>query len=153
MRKYVYIGLGGFLGALLRYQIEQMIIATAYHYFPIVTLGINLSGAFLLAVMMSISIGEDQQHLHELRLGVTSGFLGAYTTFATMCRESISLMQFENYLTGMAYLVLSTVIGFCLARLGLFLVQKRTDRRISRQFALSSTMVEQANLAVNNEGK
>nr|WP_243121164.1 CrcB family protein [Clostridium autoethanogenum] len=49
MKKYIYIGIGGFLGAILRFALENVKVSTYLSLIPINTLFINITGAFILA--------------------------------------------------------------------------------------------------------
>jgi fluoride ion exporter CrcB/FEX len=52
----------------------------------------NVLGAFALAFILTIAF-EIWTFDSDIRLGVTTGFLGAFTTFSTLCKETVGLMQ------------------------------------------------------------
>lgn len=110
MKKYIFIGIGGFLGAICRVLIENIHI---YHYkelIPLNTLIINVSGSFLLALLLTIAL-EIWEIDESIRLGIATGFLGGYTTFSTLCKEGISLFSRGDYFSGLTYVTMSTVLG------------------------------------------
>lgn len=118
MRKYVFIGLGGILGAILRYYIKNIHI---YHYegvLPLNTLIVNLTGSFLLALILTIAL-KVLEFDSDIRLGIGTGFLGAYTTFSTMCKETVSLINRGCYYSAAAYLIASAVLGLGFAYFGI----------------------------------
>ncbi|MPM28144.1 putative fluoride ion transporter CrcB [bioreactor metagenome] len=137
MRKYIFIGCGSFLGAVLRYVVRGMELQSFLGRIPTGTLVINLSGAFLLAFLLTAAL-EVWTVDSDLRLGLTTGFLGAYTTFSTLCKESAGLINSGDYGSAAAYLTLSAVLGLgfaylgCLAarKLALSLSGKREKRKI-----------------------
>ena len=100
----LYIGVGGFLGANARYFVSLGIGAISGRNFPFGTLIINVSGSFLLAVFLAWV--AKQVHFEEaVRLLVTVGFFGAYTTFSSFANETIALFQDGNWLAGALYIV------------------------------------------------
>ncbi len=128
MRKYIYIGIGGFFGAILRYLIRAMQIENYNGQFPINTLVINLTGCFLLAVILTLAL-EVLEISSCLRLGISTGFIGAFTTFSTLCKEISTLAFQEYYLTAFAYALISIGAGLAFSYLGYCLAW----RIISRQ--------------------
>ncbi|WPC43675.1 fluoride efflux transporter CrcB [Clostridium sp. JS66] len=123
MKKYIFIVLGGMLGAMLRYRIEHIHI---YHYkeiVPINTLMINISGSFVLALVLTIAF-EIWQFSSDLRLGIATGFLGAYTTFSTMCKETVNLMKQGDYYSSISYIGFSTMLGLAAAYFAIILARE-----------------------------
>lgn len=119
MKKYIFIGIGGALGAILRFVIKNM---NLFHYngaFPVNTLMINISGSFVLALILTIFF-EIWRFNNNIRLGIAVGFLGAYTTFSTMCKETVQLLQKGMYISALSYITLSVLLGLLFASLGTF---------------------------------
>lgn len=90
MKKYIYLGLGGLFGAVLRMIIKNSDKFMYKEVFPLDTLIVNILGCFLIALFMNICI-ELVEIDPDLRLGIASGFIGALTTFSTVCKEIVSL--------------------------------------------------------------
>ncbi|MFL0266700.1 fluoride efflux transporter CrcB [Candidatus Clostridium radicumherbarum] len=117
MRKYIFIGLGGILGAILRYYIKNIQL---YHYngaFPLNTFIINITGSFLLAFILTAALlikGFDS----DIKLGIGTGFIGAYTTFSTMCKETALLITSGYFVSAACYILLSIILGLGAAYLG-----------------------------------
>jgi CrcB protein len=131
MRKYTLIALGGMLGAILRYVIRNIHI---YHYkeiIPINTLLINVSGSFLLALILTIAF-EIFEFDSDLRLGIATGFLGAYTTFSTLCKETVNLMQQGNYYSSISYIGFSTMLGLASAYFGVILAREVVSKLVDK---------------------
>lgn len=85
------IGVGGFIGAIMRYIIGGW-IQNGYMYFPAGTLGVNFIGSFLLGFLMYLS--EYQGFFtEEGRIFLTIGVLGAFTTMSTFSYESFKLLE------------------------------------------------------------
>lgn len=117
MKKYIYIGLGGVLGAMLRFVIEGIQTSGLKVDIPINTLLINIAGSFLLALIFTIRYGVFHKN-DNIKLGITTGFLGAFTTFSTMCKEAVRLVNQGNAGTAFIYIGLSTIIGLSAAYFG-----------------------------------
>lgn len=117
MRKYVLIGSGGFLGAILRYLIKGIDVFNHPIPIPLATLVINLSGTFLLAFILTAAF-EAWEIDPDVRLGIATGFLGAFTTFSTLCKETAVLLLGGNYLSAATYIAVSIMLGLASAFLG-----------------------------------
>ena len=91
MRKYIYISIGGALGAVFRLAIENVHIWNYNESIPLNTLIINIAGSFILALFLTAAY-EVMEVDADLRIGLSTGFLGAFTTFSTLCKETVSLM-------------------------------------------------------------
>jgi fluoride exporter len=120
MSLWLLVGLGGFVGAILRYWISGW-IQSGFVAFPIGTLAVNFLGSLLLALIMYASeyrglFGE------ETRVFLTIGVLGSFTTMSTFSFESMKLLeQSEHILFG---LNLVGTVSLCLLAiyLGKFLI-------------------------------
>jgi CrcB protein len=93
MLQVLWIGLGGFVGAILRYAVSggvQQILRNSA--FPFGTLAVNLIGSFIFGWL---TIYADQSCLlsNESRAFLFVGFLGAFTTFSTFGNDSYSLLN------------------------------------------------------------
>lgn len=103
----------GALGTLARYGLQGLVQARAGSSFPAGTLLVNLVGCFLLGGIAEYAM----THLSvppEWRIGITVGFLGAFTTFSTFTFEAVRLMQDGEWWRGWAY-ILASVMGGMLA--------------------------------------
>ena len=95
MKILLCIGLGGFFGAIARYGLSAIVHALAdsrVGSFPIGTLVVNLLGCLLLGFCAHLISGRFAIS-HELGIGMTVGFLGAFTTFSTFAHESLLLAR------------------------------------------------------------
>lgn len=117
MKNYIYIGAGGFLGALSRFLLKQVVIFSYGGSLPINTLIINVTGSFILSFLL-FGAADVLELKEEVKLGVATGFLGAYTTFSTLCRESSAMLSRGNYSAFLCYVFISTLLGLLSAALG-----------------------------------
>lgn len=109
----VLIGIGGFLGAVFRYQISRW-GSNLKSSFPYATLLVNLLGSFLLGLL----VGVEANHNSKLMIGV--GFLGAFTTFSTFQFEVVQLWK-KDKRKSLIYMFTSYIGGVLLAGLGMIL--------------------------------
>jgi CrcB protein len=101
------VGIGGFIGATLRYVLGGW-IQNSFVSFPVGTLTINTIGSFFLGLIMYFS---EYQGLFsdQARIFLTIGILGAFTTLSTFGYESFRLLD-DSKLMLMAINVVSTVL-------------------------------------------
>ncbi|MCX7921908.1 MAG: CrcB family protein [Clostridia bacterium] len=120
MRKYIFIGLGGFLGAVSRSAAKHLSLFDTNLRFPASTLIINLTGSFILAMFLTLILEKIFKLDEDLHLGISTGFLGAFTTFSTLCKEGFELINNGSPATAASYLLLSIVFGYLSVLLGVF---------------------------------
>jgi CrcB protein len=91
MKEALWVGLGGFLGANARYLLGGWVATRLSPAFPYGTFVVNISGSFILGLVM----GALEGHVLSpaVRLSVAIGFVGAYTTFSTWTYETIQLIE------------------------------------------------------------
>src|SRR5699024_2416548 len=90
-------GIGGMLGTSLRYFISIWVQDT-YSFFLFPTFTVNLTGAFLLSFLLFLPITKEKVPPFILT-GVTTGLLGAYTTFSTFTLEMIQLAETHLFIS------------------------------------------------------
>ncbi len=130
MKTYIYIGAGGFAGAVVRYLVKGLSADGADFIIPVHTLTVNLLGAFALAFILTAAL-ELRDFDADLRLGLSAGMMGALTTFSTLCRETVELMRAGSAFEAVSYMLLSVLAGFVCAWGGMHLARKlgRTLRK------------------------
>lgn len=109
LRQAIFIGAAGFVGAILRFFVSSAVAFAAPRNFPYGTLTVNVSGCFLLAAFLTLF--RDRAAADGLRLAVTVGFLGAYTTFSTFAQEIYDLGKAQRILAAIGYAALSLALG------------------------------------------
>jgi len=115
------VGAGGFLGALARFGFGRFIQGLIDHTFPVGTMLVNLTGCFILGFFFGFAGDRPLLIGDKIKLGVATGFVGAYTTFSTMMYDTSALSKRGEGWQAMANLALSLILGFWAVRLGDFL--------------------------------
>lgn len=117
----ILIGLGGSLGALLRYLIAMKIPRESSISFPVATLLINCSGSFLLGIVGALYMLELLPEWAWSFIGI--GFLGAYTTFSTFGVEVVQSYTDGYIKVAFTYVILSVLLGIIAAGVGFLTLQ------------------------------
>ncbi len=95
MKLLIFIGIGGFLGAIARYLISSFLQSSLSSQFPIGTLGVNILGSFLIGFL---ALYFQAHSSPQMKVLIITGFLGALTTFSTFSYESVMLLDEGMYL-------------------------------------------------------
>jgi fluoride exporter len=90
--KYVLIFLGGGIGAVLRYVMQGLVYSRTGADFPYGTLAVNVLGCFVIGLLM-VSLEERFLAVPSLRLFLTIGILGGFTTFSSFSYETLALVR------------------------------------------------------------
>ena len=122
--QYLYVFIGGGLGAVCRYFATTMIGARLGMFFPFGTLFVNVLGSFLIAIVIGfiLPIVKSAGTLPEsMRLLLTVGFLGGFTTFSSFSMETLTLIRGGNIVLAFANVAANIVLGLSAAILGLYI--------------------------------
>ncbi len=115
--QYVFIGVGGAVGAVLRYVVSGWAYALLGPGFPWGTLVVNLTGSFLIGFLWELFEGVTVSP--SARNMILAGGLGAFTTFSTFAFESLNLFRAGEFRLGMANILLNDLLGMALVFLGI----------------------------------
>jgi fluoride exporter len=120
---YLWVGLAGALGSILRYIIGISLFTN--NIFPWATLAVNLFGSFLLAFLTTV-IFKKIPISPTATSAIGTGFVGSFTTFSTLSVETVALFNNSYFLLGLIYVLVSMVGGIFMCRMG-FRVAKEVD--------------------------
>jgi CrcB protein len=109
----VAVAVGGALGAASRYGLDRVIERRSFAVFPWSTFTINLSGCFLIGLVIAALV-EQHQTPAWLHAGLVVGVLGGYTTFSTFAQEALDLLRAEDIALALLY-SLGSITGGVLA--------------------------------------
>lgn len=119
---YILIFIGGGIGSICRYFISTFASQYIYHIFPLGTLPVNVIGSFFMGFFFYLF--QNSTIPAEVRLLLTVGFLGGFTTFSAFSMETISLLKngatssaIFNIIITNTFCLSSTVAGVYLAKI------------------------------------
>ena len=117
---YVFIALFAIIGAFARYGQSIVVQGVLGRSFPFATLSINILGSFLMGFLFFETL-ERINISPELRTGILTGGLGAYTTFSTFSLESLNLIENGEMVKAGLYIGASVVLSIAAAIFGAYL--------------------------------
>ena len=103
MKEFLFVGLGGAIGAMLRYGMSMVPVKSE---FPYMTLLINFLGAVAIGILAALSMRQSLLTEHSLLL-LKTGVCGGFTTFSTFSLE-------EQHKTGMGITYILSSVLLCL---------------------------------------
>lgn len=116
---YGCIALGGAVGAIARYALATASAAAFGTGFPAGTFIINITGSLFLGWFYTIAMR--MQVSDFARIGIATGFVGAYTTFSTWMYESDVLMRDGAMAKASVNVIGSVIVGLAAVRVGVWL--------------------------------
>ena len=111
------IGLGGFIGTILRFLLSSSIEKSFATSFPIGTILVNLIGCFLIGLLSGYftqNLGDQTQLFFFLTIGV----LGGFTTFSAIAMDSQVFIENGEYLKMLTYISDQAILGIALCLIG-----------------------------------
>ena len=112
MARFLLICLAGAVGTGARYLLSGWVLRLAGPGFPYGTLAVNVIGSFLIGLVMQVSLSTELIP-PTLRLTLTTGLMGGFTTYSAFNYETLQLVQEGSWLLGVANLGITVVS--CLA--------------------------------------
>lgn len=123
MDSLFFVGIGGFIGAIMRYLMTLWINAIAiprWGIFPFGTLAVNVLGSFGLAIF-GVWFGSRVGLSPNVRLLIGTGFFGAFTTFSTFANESFTMFEKGGLSPFLLNMIVTNVLCLIGVLLGLYI--------------------------------
>lgn len=117
LRMILIIGTGSFIGGVARFLTSRLIQNLTISSFPLGTFIVNITGCFLIGLFYGLSERGNIMN-DELRIFLTVGLCGGFTTFSTFTNENVSLIRDGNFFHFLLYTGLSVFIGIAATYLG-----------------------------------
>ena len=121
MLSYLYVFIGGGLGAISRFGLGNLINKYAGNGFPFGTLASNIFSCIVMGLVLYFSVGT-KWFTDDLKLLLIVGFCGGFSTFSTFSMDTLALFRSGQSLMAVLNILLSVII--CIVIL-YFLVQKQ----------------------------
>lgn len=123
----ILIGIGGAIGASLRYSVSMIFLTNETAAFPFATVAVNLAGCFLLGMLSSgleLKLTANTDYLSAFK----TGLIGSFTTFSTFSVEVIQLLQHQFYFSAILYIFISAIFGLIFVAFGMKIGKSLSER-------------------------
>jgi|TARA_X000000368_G_scaffold101145_1_gene77980 CrcB protein len=117
---FIYVGFGGFIGALARYSFNLIFGSILGLPIPLATLFVNILGSFVMGVIFYFTSNNSSEFY---KLFFMTGILGGFTTFSAFSLDSINMFIEKEYQNLFLYIsisvflsIFSLYLGFILSR-------------------------------------
>ncbi len=122
MFNLLFIGIGGFIGAVARYLLSGLFYNILGDRFPYGTFAVNIIGCLLLGFFLTLTEGKFIIS-PQVRSFIVIGILGAFTTFSTFSYETFALLQSGLYSSAILNIFLSVIISLAAVWGGIILAK------------------------------
>lgn len=110
VKSILIVGLGGFIGTVARFLISRYFQENVASVFPWGTFVVNLIGCVLIGLIYGIS--EKNEFINpEVRLFLTVGICGGFTTFSTLSNDAFLLLRQQEWIRFACYTSFSVFLG------------------------------------------
>ena len=120
MNEYIAVALGGALGCLSRYMVQQISLPGADRTLP--TIAVNVIGCLLIGFIATFI--DTHGGWRVVRLMLVTGFLGGFTTFSTFALDAVSLARAGEIARSLGYVAVSIIGGFAAFIIGQYSAEK-----------------------------
>jgi CrcB protein len=123
MKAILLVGVGGFIGAVVRYKLSGLILHhTTTWKFPAATFCVNTCGCLLAGILMALAV-KQEFFSPNTRLLLFTGILGGFTTFSAFGIETMYLLQRHEIFWAGIYVTLTVFVGVLALWLGMATVR------------------------------
>ena len=123
IRTLLIVMLGGGLGSAIRFLVSKIVADNFSGSFPYPTFVVNIAGCLLIGLFYGLSLRGNLGG-NSIKLLLTTGLCGGFTTFSTFCNENLTMLRSGNALTTMAYTGLSVMLGFMAVAAGYWISER-----------------------------
>lgn len=117
IKTFLVVFIGGGIGSMMRYAVQLLMHQRLTPYnFPWATLSVNIIGSFLIGLFYAVSARFNLSE--DVRLFLTAGLCGGFTTFSTFSNDGIALLRQGEVAMFVAYTLLSIILGIAAAFAG-----------------------------------
>ena len=120
MKLLLFVGIGGFIGAISRFLLSGYFQKLSQTNFPFGTLGVNILGSFFIGMMLI----HFEDMAPEYKALLVTGILGSLTTFSTFSYETTILLQNASYTKALINIALNVILSISFIILGIWIYKK-----------------------------
>ena len=111
LKNIMLVALGGAAGSVARYLVSRALNGTVLAAFPLGTLAANVLGCLVIGLVCGLADGDGPHVGADLKLLLTVGFCGGFTTFSTFMNESLTLVKTGDAVLAALYAGASLALG------------------------------------------
>jgi len=119
MKLILFVGLGSFIGGILRYVLSQFIQTKFLSTFPYGTLSVNILGCLVIGLILALS--ERSSITPEWRLFLATGLCGGFTTMSAFSGETFTMLREGQLWNASVYVMASLVLCVFATFIGYFI--------------------------------
>ena len=117
IQSVLYVALGGALGSAARFVVSRLVQEHVSTPFPLPTMAVNIVGCLLIGLVYGFAARHEGLG-DGMKLFLTDGFCGGFTTFSTFCNEGLALMRGDQFVLAALYASASLFIGLLAVQAG-----------------------------------
>ena len=122
VKSIIIVGFGGFIGSVARFLVSRYFQENVASVFPWSTLIVNIIGSLIIGIIYGIS--EKGDFLSpEIRLFLTVGICGGFTTFSTLSNDAFLLLRQQEWIRFAFYTSFSFFIGLLAVYAGRIMIK------------------------------
>ena len=123
MKELLLVSIGSFFGGGIRFWISKMVQSYTFIAFPFGTMTVNVLGCLIIGFLSGLNWNGGGFLSPSVKMLLTTGFCGGFTTFSTFMNEGYELMKDGSYTYMMLYLFGSLVLGLLAVLAGHYLAK------------------------------
>ena len=123
MKELLLVSIGSFFGGGMRFWISKMVQSYTFIAFPFGTMTVNVLGCLIIGFLSGLNWNGGGLLSPSVKMLLTTGFCGGFTTFSTFMNEGYGLMKDESYTYMMLYLFGSLALGLLAVLAGHYLAK------------------------------
>ena len=123
MKELLLVSIGSFFGGGMRFWISKMVQSYTFIAFPFGTMTVNVLGCLIIGFLSGLNWNGGGLLSPSVKMLLTTGFCGGFTTFSTLMNEGYGLMKDGSYTYMMLYLFGSLVLGLLAVLAGHYLAK------------------------------